>query len=192
MTSHRSYAAKALTTLASLGSLAAVCLVTPTASAEVIVEEYPSADYLATVEPVYYESRATYWWHDHWYYRDYMGWHTYGSEPGFLYDRRMHSPPGRWSYEPHWGGGGFGGRGWDQGGHGAPGRNNGAGGHGAPATHGGGAAPGAHGAPGAKGGAAPAPAHPQAPPAHGTAPAGGGGTHGGGGGGGGHGSGGHH
>jgi len=96
-----------------------VTLAAPSASAEVVVvEEGPSVEYLATVEPIYYEDRAVYWWHDHWYYRNaYGGWGYYGVEPGFLYNRRFNAPPGGWSYEPHgWGGRGSGG--W--GGGGAP------------------------------------------------------------------------
>jgi hypothetical protein len=200
------FRSRVLASLAPFAVAAGVMLASPSASAEVVVvDEGPSVEYLATVEPIYYEDRAVYWWHDHWYYRNaYGGWGYYGVESGFLYNRRFNAPPGRWSYEPHgWGGGGGrgwgggGGHGWDNGGHGAPGRN---GEHGG-AAHGGGAAPSHGGAtPGVTHGGGVTPAapsqHPQpastTPSAHGGAGGGGGwGGHGGGGGGGGHGGGGH-
>ncbi len=67
------------------------------ASAQVVVE-FPSADYLATVDPVYYEGHAAYWWNNQWRWRDGQGWHFYAQEPGYLYNQRSHAPYGRWGY----------------------------------------------------------------------------------------------
>jgi hypothetical protein len=77
---------KTLMAVSSFGALAAVSLIAPSASAQevVVVDDYPPPEYIATVEPVYYENRATYWYGNHWYYRDYLGWHYYNSEPAFL------------------------------------------------------------------------------------------------------------
>jgi hypothetical protein len=197
---------KTFMTLSAVGALGAISFAAPSASAQevVVVDDYPPPEYIATVEPVYYENHATYWYGNHWYYRDYAGWHHYGSEPAFLYDRRLNSPPARWSYEP-WGGGRWGGHGGDWGGHGGDwghgggyhgGADHGGGDHGGGAAHGGHGAPGAlggHGTPATHGthGTTPAPSAPtHAGPSGGGAAhggsSGGGGSHGGGGHGGGH------
>jgi hypothetical protein len=78
-------------------------LATPRPAQAQVVGEFPSAAYLATVAPIYYENHASYWWGDHWRWRDGGGWHTYGSEPGFLHDRRMSAPATRRSYSSHGG-----------------------------------------------------------------------------------------
>jgi hypothetical protein len=69
-----------------------------TASAQEVVVDFPTADFLTTVQPVYYENHAAYWWHNRWVYRDGAGWRGYATEPAFLAQRRMHDPPGRWFY----------------------------------------------------------------------------------------------
>ena len=59
----------------------------------------PPPEYIATVEPIYYEGHPAYWYNNHWFYRDEHGaWGHYHDEPAFLRDRRFHSPPNRWHY----------------------------------------------------------------------------------------------
>jgi hypothetical protein len=53
--------------------------------------DYPSAGYVSSAEPVYYEGRPVYWYHDRWYYRDGRGWRHYDREPVFLHERRTES-----------------------------------------------------------------------------------------------------
>jgi hypothetical protein len=54
--------------------------------------DYPPAVYVSTAPPVYYQGRPVYWYHDHWYYRDYRGWRHYPSEPAYLHEhRRQHA-----------------------------------------------------------------------------------------------------
>jgi hypothetical protein len=61
---------------------------------------YPSDEYIATTEPVYYDGNATYWYGGFWYYRGEGGrWNHYGREPAGLYQRRMQAPPARRGYE---------------------------------------------------------------------------------------------
>jgi hypothetical protein len=106
--------------VAALSAISIFSVMTPpsrVAEAQVVVE-YPPAAYLATVEPFYYENHATYWYRNHWRYRDGRGWHMYDTEPPFLASRRFRSAPGRWYY----GGGGWGRRGWRGGGWGGGGR----------------------------------------------------------------------
>jgi hypothetical protein len=56
----------------------------------------PPDTYVATVEPVYFNGQPTYWYGNHWYWRDAGGrWNYYHDEPGFLRDRRMHGLPDR-------------------------------------------------------------------------------------------------
>ena len=62
----------------------------------------PPPEFIASTEPVYYEGRAAYWYHDHWYWRDAHGaWSHYDVEPAFLADRRAHFPPARRFWEHH-------------------------------------------------------------------------------------------
>jgi len=49
---------------------------------------YPSDAYIATAVPVYYEGRATYFYGNHWYYRNGGRWAVYGAEPAYLAARR--------------------------------------------------------------------------------------------------------
>jgi hypothetical protein len=51
---------------------------------------YPSAAYIATATPEYYEGRPVYYYGNQWYYRDHGRWSYYRSEPGYLRDRRAH------------------------------------------------------------------------------------------------------
>jgi hypothetical protein len=96
--------------------LTVVALPPQVANAQVVVE-FPPAAYLATVEPFYYENHATYWYRDHWRYRDGGGWHMYDREPPFLASRRALWAPGRWYYgRGGWRGGGWRGGGWGGGG----------------------------------------------------------------------------
>lgn len=60
-------------------------------------DDYPPAAYVSTAEPVYYEGRPVYWYHDRWYYRDGGGWRHYRSEPVVLRQHRVahaHRQPG--------------------------------------------------------------------------------------------------
>jgi len=91
-------------TLTLYGLLGAVAIGLPfatprVAGAQEVVIAPPPPEVVATVEPVYYEGHAAYWYGGHWYWRDPHGWHWYGSEPAFLRDRRAHFPPPRYHYE---------------------------------------------------------------------------------------------
>jgi len=55
---------------------------------------FPSAAFIATAQPEYYEGRPVYYYGDRWYYRDHGRWSYYGSEPGYLHERRA-----RWGYD---------------------------------------------------------------------------------------------
>jgi hypothetical protein len=48
----------------------------------------PSAAYIATVQPEYFEGRPVYLYNNNWYYRDEHGWNYYRTEPAYLHDRR--------------------------------------------------------------------------------------------------------
>ena len=88
---------KGLAIVTAVGALAAVSLVGSTAEAQWAP---PPAEYIATTEPVYYEGHASYWYGNHWSYRDEHGaWAHYDHEPTFLADRRAHAAPARRSYE---------------------------------------------------------------------------------------------
>jgi hypothetical protein len=64
-----------------------------------VYEEYPPADYVVTTEPVYFEGRPAYWYHDRWYYRNGPRWEYYRSEPRNLeIHREEHGPPARYNY----------------------------------------------------------------------------------------------
>ena len=63
-------------------------------------EDYPSDEYIATTEPVYFEGRPAYWYGNRWYYREGRRWNHYEAEPAGLYQRRMQGPPARRTYEP--------------------------------------------------------------------------------------------
>ena len=66
------------------------------------VAYYPSAGFIATEQPVFYDGHASYWYNGHWVYRDAGGrWGYYHSEPGYLAARRGGGPGGfqRRTYE---------------------------------------------------------------------------------------------
>jgi|HubBroStandDraft_2_1064218.scaffolds.fasta_scaffold179359_2 hypothetical protein len=68
--------------------------------------DYPPADYIATVEPVYFEGHAAYWYGNRWYYRDGARWGHYDREPpGLVGYRGRFTARGRVNYGR--GGGGF-------------------------------------------------------------------------------------
>jgi hypothetical protein len=87
----------ALVAASVLGLVPALTTVSSTASAQVVVD-FPSADFVASIQPIYYENHAAYWWHNHWLWRDGGGWHSYDKEPEFLMQHRLHDPAGRWFY----------------------------------------------------------------------------------------------
>jgi hypothetical protein len=64
--------------------------------------DYPPDAYIATTEPYYFDGRPTYWYGDHWYYRDGGRWSHYDREPPALYQRRMQGAPVRRNYEGGW------------------------------------------------------------------------------------------
>lgn len=99
----------AVFTASVMGALAMAGPFSRRADAQIVVE-FPVPAFLATVQPVYYDNHASYWWHNRWVWRDGGGWHSYDHEPPFLAQRRLHSPPGRWFYAHHdvHGGGNFG------------------------------------------------------------------------------------
>jgi hypothetical protein len=64
----------------------------------------PPPTYVATTDPVYYNGQPTYWYQDHWYWRDAYGrWNYYRDEPPTLRDHRMHGPPTRHFEDPRGG-----------------------------------------------------------------------------------------
>jgi hypothetical protein len=61
--------------------------------------DYPPAAFIATAEPVYYEGHASYWYGNHWVYRDGNRWGSYRREPPALAQRRAeHGEPPRTNY----------------------------------------------------------------------------------------------
>lgn len=50
--------------------------------------DYPPPDFVATVQPVYYEGHAAYWYNGRWFYRDGGHWAHYDREPAALAPRR--------------------------------------------------------------------------------------------------------
>jgi hypothetical protein len=51
-------------------------------------DDYPSADFVATAEPVYYGGHASYWYHNHWVYQQGGRWGGYAHEPPALAQHR--------------------------------------------------------------------------------------------------------
>jgi hypothetical protein len=41
----------------------------------------PSAAYIATTQPEYFDGRPVYWYHNYWYYHDGGRWNFYRDEP---------------------------------------------------------------------------------------------------------------
>ena len=50
--------------------------------------DYPPADFIATVQPVYFEGHAAYFYNNRWYYRDGNRWGHYDHEPPALATHR--------------------------------------------------------------------------------------------------------
>jgi hypothetical protein len=62
-------------------------------------DDYPPADFVATTEPVYFEGRPAYFYHDHWFYRDGSRWGAYAREPpGLAQHRSQFGAPARRNY----------------------------------------------------------------------------------------------
>jgi hypothetical protein len=72
-------------------AVTAVATYSATAEAQVVV--YPPASYIAAYSPYYYNGYPHYFYRNHWYYRDHVGWHGYATEPGALYGYR-----GNWAH----------------------------------------------------------------------------------------------
>lgn len=86
--------------LLAAGAVGAIALAGAPAAAQWVP---PPPEYVATMEPVYYEGHAAYWYQNHWYWRDEHGaWAHYDREPPQLAERRAHAAPVRRS----WGRGG--------------------------------------------------------------------------------------
>jgi hypothetical protein len=60
---------------------------------------YPPPSFIATVQPVYFEGHASYWYNGRWVYRDGGRWSAYRSEPPYLAQRRAQFAPARRTYE---------------------------------------------------------------------------------------------
>ena len=87
---------KGLATVSAVGALAAVVLAAAPADAQWVP---PPPEVVGTLDPVYYEGHAAYWYNNHWYWRDaHGGWNHYDNEPAFLADRRAHFAPVRHTY----------------------------------------------------------------------------------------------
>jgi hypothetical protein len=100
---------KAVVMATAFAALSAVGLLATRALAD--DDAPPPPEYIATVEPVYYEGHPAYYYGNRWYYRDGARWGHYNDEPAFLRDRRFHTPAGRFHYAAGARGGFRGGRG---------------------------------------------------------------------------------
>ena len=81
-----------------VGLIAASCLFCLPARAQVEVEFFPPAEFIATSAPVYHEGRAAYWYRNRWYYREGRAWRYYHEEPPFLREHRFRREPMRHFY----------------------------------------------------------------------------------------------
>jgi hypothetical protein len=83
-------------------SVAAIagCMAAPSAQAQVRVQIFPPASFVAVNTPVYYEGHATYWYGNQWYYRDGRQWRAYRQEPVYLHEYRGRQMASRRYYEP--------------------------------------------------------------------------------------------
>ncbi len=87
---------RAIAIVSAVGAIAAVSLISTPASAQWVP---PPPEVVATLEPTYYEGHASYWYNNHWYWRDaHGGWNHYDTEPAWLADHRAHFPPARHSW----------------------------------------------------------------------------------------------
>ncbi len=84
-------------------SVVTASLASSTALAQIQVEIFPPAAFIATSAPVYFEGHATYWWGNQWYYRDGRNWRAYREEPAYLHEYRGHHVATRQHYESHGG-----------------------------------------------------------------------------------------
>jgi hypothetical protein len=90
------------TFVVALGALGLATALSADAGAQVVVPvpfPPPPPSFVATVQPVYYEGHASYWYGGHWHWRDTHGWHAYDREPGYLHDHRAHE---HWAPRPHY------------------------------------------------------------------------------------------
>ncbi len=76
------------TLCAGLVTACLACAAPAVAGIRVKIVIFPPPEFVATVEPVYYEGHAVYWYHDHWYYRHGRGWRLYEQEPVYLREHR--------------------------------------------------------------------------------------------------------
>jgi hypothetical protein len=79
-------------------SALASCVCAGPALADVEIQVFPPAWYVATSSPVYHEGHASYWYGNRWYYRDGGSWHSYGEEPQHLREARGRAEPARHYY----------------------------------------------------------------------------------------------
>ena len=85
-----------------LGALGLVTALSADARAQLVVPvpfPPPPPVFVATVQPVYYEGHASYWYGNRWHWRDHHGWHVYEREPVYLRDHRAHE---HWAPRPHY------------------------------------------------------------------------------------------
>jgi hypothetical protein len=83
-------------------SVAAIagCLASTPALAQIQVQIFPPASFVAVNRPVYYEGHATYWYGNQWYYRDGRKWRAYHQEPVYLREYRGRHRTAQYHYEP--------------------------------------------------------------------------------------------
>ena len=94
--------AKVISSARALIVVLPLCAFTRVAAAQEPPPPPPPPTYVATAEPVYFNGQATYWYMNHWYWREPSGrWFYYRHEPSALRERRMHGPPVRHFEEHH-------------------------------------------------------------------------------------------
>jgi hypothetical protein len=79
------------------GAVAAGLASTP-ARAGLEISFSPSAGFVATSSPVYYEGHAAYWYGNRWQYREGGQWRSYREEPSYLRESRSRGEPSRQYY----------------------------------------------------------------------------------------------
>jgi hypothetical protein len=96
------FSPKSFRSVLAAGAFGLCLAVSNVAAAQVVVSfAPPTPAFIATSRPVYYEGHASYWYGNHWVYRDPHGWHRYEAEPAYLHGYRGHAPPARYHYEGH-------------------------------------------------------------------------------------------
>lgn len=75
---------RAFLTLATGALLLGAITLGPTTAAQAQIVINPPSTCIATISPVYYQGRASYWCGNQWYYQDGDAWGVYGSEPAYL------------------------------------------------------------------------------------------------------------